>query len=230
MHRRASRRTQVLLVVGLASLAPALGACGDVAIAPPATPVAGSGDVVSEDRTSGDIERISVAAPIAVVVQTGSPVSVTLTAQPNVLPTVTTEVRDGQLIVNVPPPGYTTAMPVQLSVVTPSLEALTLSGGASGLIQRSGGDLRLDLSGGATIEGTGTLDTLDLTASSKAVVSFGELVVNTCRVTMSGGSAAELNVVRLLEGDASGGATVTLAHPGAAVSVSTTSGASVQGG
>jgi hypothetical protein len=231
MPRRASRRARVLLLVGLLPvLTMTLWACGDVAIEPDPTPVVGTGGVVTEDRTSGDVERISVAADIEVVVQIGSPVAVTLTAQPDILPAVTTETSDGQLIVNVPLPGYTTTFPVLLAVTTPTLDALTLSGGATGVVRLAGGDLRLDLSGRATIEGTGSLDNLALTSSSNAKVSFAQVTVDTCSINMSGGSAAELHVVRLLKGDASGGATVTLTQPGATVNVTTSSGASVQGG
>lgn len=231
MRSRASRRARFLL---LASFLPALvgtvAGCGDVAIAPAPTAVVGAGDVVKEDRTAGDVERISVAAPIQVAVQVGTPASVTLAAQPNILPLVQTEVSDGQLIVNVPVPGYTTTMPVLLTVVTPTLDALTLSGGAQGLIQVTGGELRLDLSGRATIEGAGSLDTLHLTSSSDAEVSFADLAVDTCVVNMTGGSAAELHVLRSLTGTVSGGATVTLTAPVATLNVTSESGGSVQGG
>jgi len=231
MRRRASHHVRVLLLVGLLpALALVVGACGDVAIAPEATPVVGSGDVISEDRTAGPVERISVAAAIDVVVQVGTPGSVTLTAQPDILPLVSTEVRDGQLIVHVPRPGYTTTMPVQLTVITPKVTAVTLSGGARGLIEMSGGSLALDLSGGASIEGVGSLDTLHLTASSDADVVFARMVVDACTLAMSGGSAAELDVTSRLDGEVSGGATVTLTRPVPTMTVQTTSGGSVQGG
>jgi hypothetical protein len=227
---RVSRRARVVLMACIVpALATSLGACGDVSIAPEPTPVVGTGEVVTEDRTAGDVERISVAAPIEVALQVGTPASVTLTAQPNILPTVKTTVQDGQLIVNVPSPGYTTEMPVLLTVITPTIDSVTLSGGAQGMLRMSGGTLRLDLSGEATMEGVGSRDALTLTASSDAAVRFAEMVVDTCTVAMSGGAEAELQVVSLLTGEASGGATITLTAPVAKVDVVTTSGASVQG-
>jgi hypothetical protein len=229
MRSRASR-TGVQQVVVAAALVATLTACGDVAIAPEPTPVPAAGEVVTETRDVGTIERISVAAPIELVIRTGEPGSVTVSGPADILPLVVTEARDGQLIVNVASPGYTTTEPVTLTVVAPQISSVTVSGGASGQLEVVGGALRADLSGAARLEGLGRLDDLTLTASSDARAAFAELIVGDAEIALSGGSAAELTVEGALTGDASGGATVTLASQPAAVNVTVSSGGSVQGG
>jgi hypothetical protein len=230
MRFRASRaRGLFLAVIGLALAAPLAG-CGDVAIAPEPTPLPGAGEVVSETRDVGAIERISIAAPITVVVRTGEPGSVTVSAQANILPLVVTEVRDGQLVVNAPPPGYTTTEPVTLTVIAPVIASVTVSGGATGILEIVGDALRVDLSGEAEFDGLGRVDALTLTMSSDARAAFAELLVGSAVVALSGGAAAELAVTGSLTGDASEGATITLASQPATVDVTVGSGGSVQGG
>jgi hypothetical protein len=229
MRARASRLglPRLLLAVGLVA---GIAACGDVAIAPEPTPVAGTGDVVSETRDLGEFDRVSIAAPIGVVIRTGEPGSVTLSGQANLLPLVQIANRDGQLIVSVPQPGFTAAEPPVLTVVSPVISSVAVSGGARGTLEVVGDALRLDLSGAARLDGTGRLDTLDLVSSSDARLDLSELVTSDASISMSGGSAATLAVENRLSGTATGGATVTLAGQPAVVDVTVESGASVQGG
>jgi hypothetical protein len=213
----------------VASLVVSLAACGDVVIAPAATPVTGTGDVVTESRDVGEIDRISVAAGIHVVIRTGEPGSVTVAAQANLLPLVVTESRDGQLIVNVASPGITATEPVTLTVVAPVISSATVSGGATGTLEIVGDAVRVDLSGGAAMDALGRVDTLTLTASSGARAMFAELAVGTAAIALSGGSAAELAVAESITGEAKDGATVTLVGQPASVNVTVSSGGSVQG-
>jgi hypothetical protein len=229
MRSRAPRARVILLAVLVPALVASLTACGDVAIAPEPTPVPGSGDVVTEARDVGTIERISVAAPITVVLRTGEPGSVTVSAQANIQPLVNTEVKDGQLIVNVSSPGYETTEPVTLTVVAPAITSVTVSGGATGVIEAVADALRVDLSGESELDGLGRVGTLTLTMSSDARAAFAELIAESAVVALSGGAAAELTVVDSLTGDASEGATVTLASQPAVVDVAVSSGGSVQG-
>jgi hypothetical protein len=229
MRSRAPDAQGALRVLGATIVVASLTACGDVAIEPDPTPVAGTGDVGTESRDLGDIERISIAGPIEVVIRTGEPGSVTLSGQANLLPLVQTENRDGQLIVAVRQPGFTSTEPVTLTVVSPAISSVAVSGGARGTLEVVGEALRLDLSGAARMDGTGRLDTLDLVASSDARLDLSQLVTGDASISMSGGAAATLAVENRLSGTATGGATITLAGQPATVDVTVESGASVQG-
>lgn len=190
-------------------------------------PVQGEGDLVTEDRTSGDVERVSVGDGMTVAILTGEPVEVAVTAQPNLLALVRTELIDGQLVVNIESPGISSTEPVTLTVVAPAIRSVALSGGAYGAMDTQGDTLLVDVSGGAVIEATGNTGSLDLTASTGARAKLGKLVAETATVTMSGGAEAELNVVSTLTGSAASGATIHLAGTPATVDVSTGSGGMV---
>ena len=228
MSPRASRR-RLAALAGSTVLAIALAACGDAPIEPEPTPVTGAGDVVTEDRTAGEVDRISVGAAVVVVMRSGSETSVTITGEANVVPLVVTETRDGQLIVNVPNPGYVTQQPVTLTVVAPSITSIALSAGARGSLELVADSLRADLSGHAALAGVGRVERLSLIASSEGRVDFASLVAGSADVSLSGGAAATLAVEGALTGEASGGATVTLTQQPASVAVDATSGGSVQG-
>jgi hypothetical protein len=121
MHVCAFRRA--FAVVALPPLAAMLVACTALPRASNAPgPVQGEGDVASEDRTAGAFQHISASGGIHLEITEGAPTSVMLTAQPNILPLVTTEVADGQLIVNVAAPGFTSSQPVTLVVVADAVD------------------------------------------------------------------------------------------------------------
>jgi Putative auto-transporter adhesin, head GIN domain len=193
-------------------------------------PVRGEGMVTTVDRTAGEFRHVSVGGGLHVVATTGGGTSVTIAAQPNLLPLIVTDVKDGQLVVNVEAPGFSSSEPVTLTVVAPVLESLTLSGGASGTLDMVGATLAVDLSGGAVLSATGHVDSLGLTASGGARARLGELVAGAATIDASGGADAELTITGALTGTASGGATVHLAQKPASVEVTTSGGASVQGG
>lgn len=232
MPARAPRRaTFALAIPAVAGLALAIGlaACGLPPLSSQAAPVQGTGEVVSQDRTTTPFHHVSVGAGINVIVGKGD-TSVTLAAQENLLTLITTEVRDDQLVVEVTPPGVTSTKPIALTVQVPELASITLSAGANGTIEIESGSLAVDVSAGATIKAIGTLDTLKLTASSGATAKLGELQVGSAAVTLSGGSSAELHVTGAVTGSADAGSTLVLTVKPASVDVKTSGGATVQGG
>lgn len=208
----------------------AAGCTGPSPLAPAAGPVQGEGEVTAEDRTSGDFEHLSVGAGIRVEVTEGAPVSVTLAAQPNLLSLISTDVADGQLVVNVASPGISSSRPVTLTVVAPALESLSLSGGASGTMVTTAAALAIDVSGGAMLEATGSTRTLTLTVSGGGRANLGGLEADTATVTASGGGEAELTVLDELRGDVSAGATIRLTRQPASVDVTTSGGGMLIGG
>lgn len=233
MPARAPRRaTFVLAVAAVASalLATGLSACILSPLASEPTPVQGEGAIESVDRTTAGFSHVSVGVGMHVTVRTGSELSVTLAAQPNLLKLITTDVRDGQLIVEIASPGISSTRPISLTIHVPELASITLSAGASGTLEVAGGSLAVDVSAGATIKGIGEVDSLKLTASSGASAALGEIRAGSASVTLTGGSSAELHVIGAVTGVADAGSTLKLTEKPASVDVSTTGGASVQGG
>ena len=233
MPARAPRRATVVLAAAAvvsALLATGVTACMLPPLASQATPVQGEGAVTSVDRTTAGFSHVSVGAGMNVTVRIGSELSVTLAAQPNLLGLITTDVRDGQLVVEVASPGISTTKSVALTIHVPELESITLSAGASGTLEVAGGSLAVDVSADATIKAIGELDSLRLTASSGATAQLGEIRAGSATVTLTGGSSAELHVTGAVTGTADGGSTLRLTETPASVNVKTSGGASVQGG
>ncbi len=234
MPARAPRRASLLLcltVVATLGLAPVIAGCGPLnPVASEVSPAAGEGDVQTEVRDLTAFSRVSVGVGMKVVVGVGDKSSVTVQAQPNLLPLIKTEVVDGQLIVTIPSPGVTTTEPMSLSLRVPELTSVALSSGAQGYVEHTGGPLNLDASGGASITAIGTTPDLTLTTAAGGKALLGELTAGNATISMNDGSTAELTVTGALSGTASGGSSVVLIRKPASVSVETTSGATIQGG
>jgi hypothetical protein len=233
MPARASRRATLLLAVAATCstlLAIGLVACGLPPLSAQATPVPGQGDVVSEDRTTTAFRHISVGAGIKVVVGTGGDTSVTLSAQQNLIKLITTEVRDDQLVVQVTAPGVTSTLPITLTISVPELDSITLSAGATGILEDVGGPLTVDVSAGSAMKAIGQVESLKVTASSGAVATLGELLAGSAVVNLTGGSSAQMHVTGAVTGTADAGSTLVLTEKAGSVDVKTSGGATVQGG
>jgi hypothetical protein len=229
MRLRAPRRARSVLVVlpGLLALA----ACTGLPPQPTQPgPVVGQGTVTTEDRTTSEFQHLSVGGGLRVIVTAGSALSVTLAAQPNLLPLITTEVDGGQLVVNVNSPGISSSQPITLTATVPDLQSITLSGGANGTLTSTAADLGVDVSGGAWLEATGSATSLTLSASGGGQARLSDFIVQSASITLSGGAVAELNVVSDLSGTASEGANLRLTQRPTSLSVTTSGGAIIQGG
>jgi hypothetical protein len=233
MSPRASRRaTSVLAAVAVASIALVIGVAVFALplLSSQASPVQGRGNTASEDRTTTSFRRISVGVGMKVVVGTGSETSVTLEAQQNLLPLITTEVQGDQLVVEATAPGVTSTQPITLTIRMPELDSIALSAGASGTLEDMGGPLAVDVSAGATIIAIGEVDSIGVTASGGAVAKLGDLPAGSAVVTLTGASSVELHVIGAVTGTADGGSALVLTQKPGSVDVKTTGGATVQGG
>lgn len=191
--------------------------------------VVGSGQVTSETRQVPDFTAVEAHGGIQLELVQGDTTAVVVTAQSNLLPITTTKVDGARLVVDTTK-GYTTTQGLKVTVTTPRLTAVTLAGGASG----SGGSfeassLVLDLSGGARVDLSGSVEDLTLKASGGAVIGLGDLRANTAKVDLSGGVVATLAVSSAVTGTASGGVVITLATRPDKVGVETSGGAVVVG-
>lgn len=231
MPVRASRRVafRPAIVATAIVLLAMLGGCGTPPPDPASLRVVGEGDIQTDIRDLGSFSRVSVDAPIKVVIGNGDTNSVSLDAQANLLPLIRTEVVDGQLIVTIPEPGITSTQPISLSLRVPAITSIALSRGAQGYLEHADSPLTLHVSGGSIMTAIGTTPALTLTATAKGKAMLAELVVQDATIDINDGSSAELSVTGSLSGVAEGGATVTLTSKPTSVRVETGSGGSIQG-
>jgi hypothetical protein len=155
----------------------------------------GSGNIVTETREVEAFDRIEVSSGIAVeiTVDPAAPAGVTSIYDDNLQDKILTEVDGDTLVIevrgNVIAPGSGRMVKVEMPVL-----------------------IGLFADGGATVDGTGTADHLELRAEGGAAVDFEDMTVQTMDVGMDGGSTATANPSLEVTGRITGGATLTLTN------------------
>jgi hypothetical protein len=175
-------------------------ACGDR--------ISGNGRSATEQRDVPVFTRLDVSGAVEAAVTIGSPQSVSVTADSNVLPVITTEVRGGTLVVE-PERNFRWRTPVRVAITVAALTDIEVSGASTVEVSGvQGSRLALDASGASTIRASGRVDTLDAEASGASRLRLSELAVRDADVDASGASSIELQVSGTLTGEASGASSV----------------------
>jgi hypothetical protein len=172
----------------------------------------GSGSIVTETREVGSFDRIEVSSGIAVeiTVDPAAPGGVTSIYDDNLQDKIITEVDGDTLVIqvrgNVIAPGSGRMVMVEMPVL-----------------------IGLFADGGATVDGTGTADHIELRAEGGAAVDFEDMTVQTMNVGLDGGSTATVKTLDEVTGQVTGGATLTLTNGPASRDVDVTGGGKVSG-
>jgi hypothetical protein len=170
----------------------------------------GSGEVKSETRQASAFSRIDVTAGIGVTVRIGSAQTLEVRAQENILPLIATDVQGATLRIH-STQGYTTSEGVHVTIVTPALAGISMSGGSQGQIAGiAADDLEIELSGGSGLTASGTARTVTAKASGGSRGTLSDLSATTVTVVMTGGSTAIVRASEEVRGSASGGSRVTV--------------------
>lgn len=188
--------------------------------------VRGEGPLVTETRSVGSFDHVDIGGGVHLRVAIGEPQAVALEAEQNILDILDLVVEDGTLRIE-NRDSYSSPRGITLTITVPALSALALSGGADGRVDGLAADeLSVDVSGGAELEASGSVDRLDLTASGGGKAYLDDLSATTVTLDVSGGAHAEVNASDRISGDASGGGSVRTSGE-ATVDVTTSGGASV---
>ncbi len=212
-----------LLVLVAASLL----AC-DVSSMPGLGPrIRGSGVAGTEQRRVEPFDAVSVGADFEVSIRVAPETSVTLTGDDNLLPMVRTEVRDGTLHIEATR-LYTARRGIRVSLTTPSLRAVSVSGSSSVDARRFRADsFRAAVSGSGSLLAEGDAGSLDVIISGSgdamlagsadrvtaAVSGSGdlhllELRARTAQVSVTGSGSAALLATEQLDASVSGSGAV----------------------
>jgi hypothetical protein len=213
-------QTRALVVAALVTASLSFAACDLVG-------TRGEGAVTSETRQTETFSRIESGGGIHLSVGIGPASTLQVQAQSNILPLIVTEVVDGTLRIR-SSKGFTTSERVDVTLSTPALERIVLSGGSRGDLDGLVSDaFDVQLSGGSVLTATGTANTMTLGVSGGSVGQLDGLTATTISVDLSGGSRVEVRATGLVNGSATGGSRVSVAG-GADASVSTTGGSQVE--
>jgi hypothetical protein len=180
-----------------------------------------SRDVESRTYVVEAFDEIETGDGWRIDVRIGSPQSVVLESDDNVLDATTVEVSQGRLSVRL---KMETLRPTELqaTITVESLVEIEADGGAR--LDVEGLDatgLDLDLSGGARVTASGRVEELRLATSGGAGVDGSGLQVRLAEVDMSGGSNVDLNVSEAVGGSVSGASVLGVAGHPPAVDVET---------
>jgi Putative auto-transporter adhesin, head GIN domain len=169
----------------------------------------GSGTPKTEDRSVAAFSAIRMdVGGRAEIVRTGS-ASLAVTADDNLLPLFTSEVRDGTLILGVEK-GKSLAgkMPVYKITVV-DLRRLELKGaGEADARQLDGDSLTVAVAGSAAAKLAGRADTLAITVSGSGACNAGALAAKRATVAVSGSGEVTVNASDALDAKVSGSGSV----------------------
>ena len=173
--------------------------------------VNGSGQVATETRPVSGFTGIDLAGSGEVTIQQGEAESLTIEADDNVLPKLTSEVADSILTLDTKP-GTTVRprSPIRYRVTVKDLTSLGLSG--SGIVTAQGmkiRTLRTDISGSGRVNLSGSADQQDIELSGSGLYEAAELPSQTVSAEVSGSGQVFVTVSGDLKVDISGSGNVT---------------------
>jgi hypothetical protein len=209
----APMRTKLCLLC-LVVLLFTLAACGTTTNT--TTVVTGSGNLISESRDVQGFKEIELAGSGNVNLTQGDSESVTIEAEDNLMPLLTTEVRGQRLVLGIVP--NTSIKPTKLityTITAKDVSQLVVSGSGTIVQPRiQTDDLKVEISGSGNITLSGSVETQDIILSGSGVYDADEVESNAAFVTISGSGNALLNVQNTLDVTISGsGAVVYSGQP-----------------
>jgi hypothetical protein len=210
-------RLPLLIVLSVALLA--VPACS--ALAPT---VVGSGNAKTEQRTVGDFTRVRVGTAISATVVVGPAVSVSVTADDNLLGNVKTDVTAGRLTVEIQ--GATMPRtPVTVTITVPSLEGAEATSAAT--VTATGvnaNSFSAAADSAATLVVRGNATSVDVNASSAANADLGGVPAQTATVKAGSAGRATVNAQQSVSGSVESGGVVRVEGNPPTVNVTTESG------
>ncbi len=165
--------------------------------------VRGSGNVVSEQRSVAAFEGIKVSGIFRVEAVAGREQSVEIEADDNLLPLITTEVRDGMLVISTKE-SIRPRNTLVVRVSNPTIAKIQSSGVAKVTASELTGPFELDMSGASKAELKGNVSELKVSVSGAAKIEATELQAANADIKASGACKVSVAVSGELKANASG--------------------------
>lgn len=172
--------------------------------------VAGKGPLKAEERQTAAYRGIVLEAPVLMAYAAGKAPAMRVTAQANILPLVTTEVKGGRLVVGLKK-SIRVDHPIRIEAAGPSLETIALPG--SGELQvtgQTGRKLDLDISGSGSVALAGQVDSLAIDISGSGDVAAAALAAREAKVDVSGSGTVAVHATAAVAIDLSGSGDITV--------------------
>jgi hypothetical protein len=234
--RGGTQMRNAIKLVFSTGIALVLGGCGAFMV--PDTGVGGSGNVKSESRDVSGFDEVFLAGIGDLNIQQTGTESLTVEAEDNLLPLITTQVAGGRLTIGVKPGtnirptrpiryqltaiGLSGAGTVSASNLTAGAMTVTTSGaGKTSIAGLSATTLHVTLSGVGDVTISGQTQSQDVTLSGAGSYQAHDLASNSASVRVSGTGSAMVQVRDTLDAHVSGvGSVVYYGNPSVTKDVS----------
>ncbi len=201
-HARSARNAEMGALAALVAFA-AVGAGLLVGCFGPR--IKGSGHEVRQARQVAQFRRIEIRGSTDVVARIGPGTAITVSGDDNIVPHVRTEVHGDTLIIDMEDGSYSTSAPLRVTVSTPALDGISISGSASA--QASGVTAErfaASISGSGSMEVAGTAGRLEASVSGSGEMHLFGLAVRRAVVNVSGSGDIQLSAAEALSVEVSG--------------------------
>jgi len=186
----------------------------------------GSGNAATEQRDVGGFNSIEVGEAIRATVIVGPAVTVSVTADDNLLGSVQTTVIAGRLKIGMN--GGSPRTQVEVAVTVPSLDEASANSAANLTITGlNAGSFSAAADSAASLVVRGNADSVSVSASSAASADIGDVPAQTASVDVSSAAHATVNAQVSVSGSVDSGGSVTIEGEPQSVNVSTDSGGAV---
>lgn len=192
--------------------------------------VQGSGVAATQARAVGRFSSLDLAGANDVVIVVGTPQSVVVHADSNLISYVTTRVVAGTLVIR-NTGSFITRTPMSVDVSMPSLAGLNLSGdGQISVTGINAQQLTVTVSGSGLLSAAGTTARLNVTVSGKGEAQLGRLAARNVYAVVSGSGLIQVTATTSLDAAVPGtGAIIYGGNPPQVTTSVTGTGAVVKG-
>lgn len=191
--------------VGHAGLLAGLLATATLALAANPDPEKGSGNVITQTRPTGTFTAIRLASIGTLVVEQTGIDSVAVTTDDNLQTIVTSEIKDGTLVLA--EAGCRNCSPTKIAfkVTVSALKEIELSStGSAEVFKLDAPTFSASLSGTGSLKLSGKVDELKIMSGGTGSCDAAELVANRATVVVSGTSSVRVNATAELNAKVSG--------------------------
>jgi Putative auto-transporter adhesin, head GIN domain len=176
--------------------------------APSGSSTDGSGVSVTDHRAVGPFARVELAGANTVVIHVGSPLSVAVIGDDNLVGRITTVVRAGRLVIdNIG--NFTTKAAMHVAVSVPSLDGVELGGAGTMTVDGvAGADFTAELPGSGTLVVSGTVQRVTAVLAGAGTLDLHGLVVTDGTAQLQGTGTIRVHATSTLDATLTGTGTI----------------------
>jgi len=166
--------------------------------------VRGNGHVKEETRDVMDFQKIDAGGAFSIRVYVGSPTSLKISAEENLLSYIRTNVKGNTLEIDTRK-SISPRKEILITITTPDLRSVDVSGANNVVVEGINGDsFNVELSGAGNIKLKGEVEKMRAGISGAGSIDARYLKAQDVHVSVSGAASAEVYATKFLEASVSG--------------------------